>query len=270
MSDTNRNEYQSTESTQNTASHADDRLYSTDDTPISGDSRNEDTNAKENVGEILTENQYTQTEEETIAHPGSEDSNAQRRTASQTRPGSVSDEEMQINFLEKELENARAQTLRALADGENIRKRALREREDAAKYAISAFSRDLLSVADNLSRALASIPSELVESDDRIKNLYGGIEATEKELERTFIRHGIKKIEPAGEIFDPNLHEVMFEIPVEGKEAGTIVEIVQPGYMIKDRLLRPARVGVVKAAAGDESSSSTAASQPGHTVDTQV
>jgi len=148
--------------------------------------------------------------------------------------------------LEEELKQAKEQMMRAMAEAENIRKRAIKEREDAAQYSISAFAKDLLDFSDNFRRAIASVPEELKESDDRIGNLITGIAAMEKELLNVFDKHGITKIEPMGEIFDPNFHEVMFEVPAPGSPAGTIMEIMDPGYILKGRLLRPARVGVAK------------------------
>ena len=110
---------------------------------------------------------------------------------------------------------------------------------------MSGFARDLLAVSDNLRRALEAVPADLV-NDERIKALLSGIEATERELLRTFEKNGIRKIEPVGEPFNPNFHEVMFEAPGTGQPPGTIVQVIEAGYVISDRLLRPARVGVAK------------------------
>ena len=152
----------------------------------------------------------------------------------------------ELQVLKAELEKTKAQALRALAEAENTRKRALKEREDAGNYAISAFARDLLDFSDNFRRALSAIPEELVEGDERIKNVVTGISAMEKELLNVFTKHGIQKIDPLDEKFDPNHHEVMFEVPATGKPPGTIMQVVDPGYVLKSRLLRPARVGVAK------------------------
>lgn len=146
--------------------------------------------------------------------------------------------------LEAELARMKDHVLRALADAENTRKRALKDRDDAGKYAIAAFARDLLDFSDNFHRALAAIPADLKKIDDRIGNVISGIEAMENELMRNFDKHGIKKVLPLDQPFDPNFHEVMFEAPGTGKPAGTIVQVIEPGYVIKDRLLRPARVGI--------------------------
>jgi molecular chaperone GrpE len=149
-------------------------------------------------------------------------------------------------------DNARLkdQLLRALADTENVRRRAEREKEDTAKYAVATLARDMLSVVDNLRRALDSLPVEQA-PNDAVRNLLTGIEATERELLGTFERRGIKRIEPVGERFDPNFHQAMFEVANSGQEAGTVVQVLQPGYLIHDRLLRPALVGVAKADSAD-------------------
>jgi molecular chaperone GrpE len=151
-----------------------------------------------------------------------------------------------VETLQSELAQAKDQVLRALADAENTRKRALKEREDASKYAVAGFARELLSVADNLRRALDAVPEDLLQGEPRIKNLLDGIEATERELLKSFEKSHIRKIEPLGEVFNPNYHEVMFETPGTGKPPGTIIQVVEAGYVLHDRLLRPARVGVAK------------------------
>jgi len=148
--------------------------------------------------------------------------------------------------LEAELAEAKAAILYAQAETQNVRRRFEKEAVDARTYAATAFARDILSVADNLTRALAAIPAELRE-DERLKGLVTGLEATGRELDSVFGRHGITKIEALGEALDPNRHQAMMEMPSE-KPAGTIVQEIQTGYMIKDRLLRPALVGVAKAA----------------------
>lgn len=163
-----------------------------------------------------------------------------------------------IAELEQAVATIKDQALRALAEAENTRKRTERDRQDTAKFAVSSFARDLLSVADNLRRALSAITPEQRENSAELKNIYTGVEATERELLGLFERNSIRKIEPLGQKFDPNLHEVLFEVD-GGKEPGTVMQVIEPGYTIHDRLLRPARVGVSKG--GDE---------PGSTVDKQV
>jgi molecular chaperone GrpE len=147
--------------------------------------------------------------------------------------------------LEAELADYKDRLLRALAETENTRRRAQREREDAAKYAISGFAKDLLSAADNLRRALESLPQSEVR-DERTRNLLAGVEATERELLSVFERHGLRRIDPRGERFDHNLHQAIFEAERNDQPPGTIVEVLQPGYVLHDRLLRPAMVGVAK------------------------
>jgi molecular chaperone GrpE len=147
--------------------------------------------------------------------------------------------------LEQELADARQQTLYAQAETHNVRRRLEQEKINAASYASTGFARDMLSVKDNLDRALAAVPEEL-RSDDRIKSLLTGIEATSRELDNVFKRNGITKIEALGQPLDPNRHQAMIEIASDEAESGTIVQEMQAGYMIKDRLLRPALVGVAK------------------------
>ena len=151
-----------------------------------------------------------------------------------------------IAALEAELDQAKDQMMRALADAENTRRRGLKDREDIRKYAVAEFARDLLDFSDNFGRALESLPKDLMEADERLKNVLTGIQAMESTLMKTFEKHGIKKIEPMDELFNPNFHEVMFEAPATGKAAGTIVQVIEPGYVVADRLLRPARVGIAK------------------------
>ena len=153
--------------------------------------------------------------------------------------------ETRVTELEAELAEYKDRLLRALAETENVRRRAQREREDASKYAIAGFAKDLLSAADNLRRALESLP-ESEAKDERTRSLLAGVAATERELLGVFERHGIKRIHPKGEVFDHNFHQAIFEAERPGKPAGTIIEVLQPGYVLHDRLLRPAMVGVAK------------------------
>lgn len=153
---------------------------------------------------------------------------------------------------EDEVAKLRDQLLRAVAELENTRKRAEREKEQTRKFGISEFARDLLTASDNLRRALDSAPPQDDSMDDAVKNLIIGVEMTEKELLTVFEKHGIRKIDPMGEKFDYNFHQAMFELENTGEEAGTVVQVLQPGYAIADRLLRPAMVGVAKGDAGGE------------------
>ena len=147
--------------------------------------------------------------------------------------------------LEGELEKLRNEVLYAQAETQNVRRRLEKEKADASAYAATGFARDVLSVADNLARALAAIPAELRE-DERLKPMLTGIEMTGKDLDSVFQRNGITKIEAIGAKLDPNRHQAMLELPHAEAEPGTVIQEMQAGYMIKDRLLRPALVGVAK------------------------
>jgi molecular chaperone GrpE len=147
--------------------------------------------------------------------------------------------------LEAELAEYKDRLLRALAETENVRRRAQREREDASKYSIAGFAKDLLSAADNLRRALESLP-ESEAKDERTRSLLAGVAATERELLGAFERYGIKRIDPRGEAFDHNFHQAIFEAERPDQPSGSVVEVLQPGYVLHDRLLRPAMVGVAK------------------------
>jgi molecular chaperone GrpE len=155
------------------------------------------------------------------------------------------DPEERYAMLEAELAEARQSILYAQAETQNVRRRLEKDAQDARAYAATGFARDILSVADNLSRALDAIPAELRE-DEKFKGLVVGLEATGRELESVFQRNGITRIVSVGEPLDPNRHQAMIEIPSADAEPGTIVQEMQAGYMIKDRLLRPAMVGVAK------------------------
>lgn len=147
---------------------------------------------------------------------------------------------------EDALGEIRERLLRTMAELENTRRRGEREREETAKYAIAGFARSVLTVADNLRRAIASVPEEARESE-ALKPLLEGVEMTERELLRAFERHGIKAVEPLGEKFDHNFHQAMFEVESDGQPPGTVVQVMETGYVIADRLLRPAMVGIAKA-----------------------
>ncbi len=161
--------------------------------------------------------------------------------------------------------------LRAVAETENLRRRAAREREETGKYAVTGFAREMLAVVDNLRRALDSLPDRPgvgggggetggeAGEDDSLAGLVAGIEMTERELLAVFERQGIRRIDPMGEKFDPNIHQAVFEVADSGQPAGTVVQVVQAGYVIADRLLRPAMVGVAKAAKDDADAKDAAA-----------
>src|SRR5215471_7215412 len=151
--------------------------------------------------------------------------------------------DVRLTALEAELAEQKDRLLRALAETENVRRRA--QREDASRYAVTEFARDLLSASDNLRRALESLPEAEVK-DERTRSLLEGVAATERELLNVFERHGIRRIDPRGEPFDHNFHQAIFEAEREDQPGGTVVEVLQPGYVLHDRLLRPAMVGVAK------------------------
>ena len=148
--------------------------------------------------------------------------------------------------LEAEKADLKEKLLRALADMENMRRRTEREIADARAYAITNFARDMLNVADNFQRAIDSVPAEAREGDAALKALVEGVELTEREMLKTLERYGVKRLDPQGEKFDPNLHQAMFEVPNADVPSGTVVQVVQTGYVIGERVLRPALVGVAK------------------------
>lgn len=147
--------------------------------------------------------------------------------------------------LRGDLEAAKQDALYARAETQNVRRRLEKDIQDARNYAATGFARDVLSVADNLGRALEAIPAEF-RGDEKLKGFIAGIEATQRELEKVFNQNGITRIASTGMPLDPNQHQAMMEIPTADAEPGTIVQEMQAGYMIKDRLLRPAMVGVAK------------------------
>lgn len=147
--------------------------------------------------------------------------------------------------LQQENAQLKDQILRALAEAENTRRRAQKEREDTSKYAVANFAKDMLAVADNFQRALEALPKDGIQND-AMKNLVAGIEATERQLNASLDRFGIKKVEPVGQPFDPNFHRVMMEVEDPAAKPGTVVQVLQAGYVIHDRLLREALVTVAK------------------------
>ena len=154
--------------------------------------------------------------------------------------------------IEAELADTKDRLLRALAETENVRRRLQRERDDARKYAVADFAKELLSPVDNLRRALDAMPEAEV-TDPRTKSLRDGVAAIERELLAAFERQGLKRIDPRGERFDHNFHQAIFEAERPDVPAGTVVEVLQPGYVLHDRLLRPAMVGVAKGGAKSDS-----------------
>lgn len=150
-----------------------------------------------------------------------------------------------LESLKSDLATAKQDVLYAQAETQNVRRRMEKDVQDARNYAATGFARDILSVWDNLSRAVEAIPDSLRE-DDKMKGLVTGIEATQRELEKVFKQHGIERVAAKGMPLDPNQHQAMIEIPNADEEPGTIVQEMQSGWMIRDRLLRPAMVGVAK------------------------
>ncbi len=152
-----------------------------------------------------------------------------------------------VEALGKEVADYKDRHLRTLAEMENLRRRTEREIADSRVYGISNFARDILGVADSMARGVSALGAELRENaDGGLKALLDGVELTERELQKVLEKHGVKKFDPLGEKFDPNLHQAMFEVPDPSRPSGTVAQVVQPGYMIGERVLRPALVGVAK------------------------
>lgn len=157
---------------------------------------------------------------------------------------------IELASLTEEAAALKDRLIRTMADLENTRKRAEREREDALKFGATRFARDMCEVADNLSRAIDAVPADA--ADETLKALVEGVSITQSALRQIFERHGVKAIEAQGARFDPNLHEALTEVEVPGAEPGTCIQVVQAGYTIQGRLLRPARVIVARASQGSQ------------------
>lgn len=159
-------------------------------------------------------------------------------------------EEGSVEALAREAAESRDKMLRTLAEMENLRKRTSREVADARIYGITGFARDVLDIADNLQRALDAVPADTrAAADPGLKALIEGVELTERSLLNALEKNGVKKFDPSGEKFDPNFQQAMYEVPDPSVPAGTVVQVVQAGYMIGERVLRPALVGVSKGGA---------------------
>ncbi len=189
----------------------------------------------------------------------------------------ASDEELSpdavIAELQAQIATLKDQALRATAEAENVRRRAAREKADASKYGISNLARDLLSVPDNLARAIDSVSEEAQQAgSETLQTLLEGVKLTQKELLQVLERHGIQPIHPEGEKFDPNFHQAMFEAPGTGQPDGTVVQVVQTGYLIGERLLRPAMVGVAKGGNPGQGGDGQSAQEPapGSQLDTSA
>jgi molecular chaperone GrpE len=158
--------------------------------------------------------------------------------------------EEQVRVLAAAVDELRDKFLRAVAETENVRKRAERDVADARSYGITGFAREVLSVADNLSRALGAVsPEQRANADETLKALLDGVDLTRRELQNVLKKHGVRELDPKGEKFDPNFHQAMYEVPDPQVPAGTVVQVVQAGYAIGDRVLRPAMVAVAKGGA---------------------
>jgi len=186
--------------------------------------------------------------------------------------GEEHDSDSRIAMLEAELADAKDKMLRAVAEQENVRRRAQKDIESAQRRLIKNFAGDLLAVADNLRRALDSIDEGARKDNPTIENLLIGVEMTERELMNAFGKHGIRQMQPVGQPFDPNFHEALFEIPDEGQPAGTVAQVVETGYALGDQPLRAAKVGVTKGGPKREAAAPAAdapaeASQPDGTTE---
>src|SRR3954468_10233772 len=172
-------------------------------------------------------------------------------------------EEGSVEALTKEVAESRDKMLRTLAEMENLRKRTAREVSDARTYGITGFARDILDIADNLQRALDALPAEARDNaDPGLKALIEGVELTERSLLNTLEKNGVKKFDPAGGKFDPNFQQAMFEVPDASVPSGTVVQVVQSGFMIGERILRPALVGVSKGGAKPQPAAAANGNEP--------
>ncbi|MAF96128.1 MAG: nucleotide exchange factor GrpE [Rhodospirillaceae bacterium] len=211
----------------------------------------------------MTKNKKNQTKAETTKNKdAAPDSEAAKETAAEDGVPAAAGEDAETESApgeaggestpEQQVEELNDKLLRALAEAENVRRRAERDKSDAAKYAIANFARQVLGVADNMHRAMASVDADARKEDPALEQLMVGLEMTEAEMLSTFERFGIKPIGAMGEKFDHNLHEAMFELDDASKPAGTVVQVVEAGYVLNDRLLRPAKVGVCKGGPADK------------------
>lgn len=195
----------------------------------------------------LHKNAMTDNKPETGPAEVPTDNEAAPQDSGSANPEMETGPEDRMTQLESDNAELKDRVLRLMADMENLRRRTAREVKDASQYAIAGFARDMLGVGDNLRRALDALPEDAAqEADDTLKNLLEGVAMTEREMQNALGKHGIKKIDPEGEKFDPNFHQAMFEVPNPEIVSGTVVQVVQSGYVIGERVLRPAMVGVAK------------------------
>ncbi|MBL6954452.1 MAG: nucleotide exchange factor GrpE [Alphaproteobacteria bacterium] len=201
---------------------------------------------------------------------GSEGEGLVDQAANDADPADQPDE---LELAYGEVADLKDKLLRAMAETENLRRRSEREKAELRKYAIADFARDMLAVSDNLQRALASVSEEARNSSPEMGQLLEGVELTQRELQGHFDKHGITEISPLGEKLDPNLHQAVVQMDHPEAPHGTIVQVMQPGYMIQDRLLRAAMVGVAKGLPAPKADDANGEPNPpggGHNVDTQA
>ena len=193
--------------------------------------------------------------------PNNEHAEEPREAAGEAPANDTTGDYEALVRLMQENEELKDRALRLAAEMENLRRRTARDMVDARAYAVTNFARDMLTVSDNLRRALEAVPEEAKASGDAgFKALIEGVDITERGLLSSLERHGVKKLEPQGEKFDPNFHQAMFEVPNPEVPTGTVVQVVQAGYSIGERVLRPAMVGVAK---GGPKAAAAAAAEPG-------
>lgn len=216
-------------------------------------------NAEKEEETVQEQNDVTSTEPEDNKNASEEN---QDNTVKQEEKPETTATPDPLAELETENTELKDKLLRLTADMENLRRRTEREKQDMAKYAITAFARDLLTLDDNLSRALSAVPDGATDDNPTLKALVEGMEMTGRELTKVFESNGITKISPKGEIFDPNNHQAMFEIPNPEVPAGTVMEVVAAGFMIEKRVLRPAMVGIAKGGEKPKKAESTKEKEP--------
>ena len=214
--------------------------------------------------------------DETAADAGGEgpDNGGEPVDPAAVNEADAADQPDELELAYGEVADLKDKLLRAMAETENLRRRSEKEKSDLRKYAIADFARDMLTVSDNLQRALAAVSEEARQDNEELSLLLEGVEMTQRELQGHLDKHGITEIATLGEKLDPNLHQAVVQIDHPEAPHGTIVQVMQPGYMIQDRLLRAAMVGVSKGpatAAPDEAAEAeTEAPKGGHSVDTQA
>lgn len=187
---------------------------------------------------------------------------AQEAPAAEAPAAEAPAAEDRVAELEAQVRDLDDKWRRALAEMENVRRRADIQVDQGRKYAVADFAKDVIAVADNLARALEHVPEEAKRDDETVKSLYEGVEMTAKSLTQALAKQGVVEVPAAGRRFDPKVHEAMFEIPLPDQPAGLVVQVIETGYMIADRLLRPARVGVSKGGPKPEAADATASEAP--------